>query len=100
MANRIKSGTAIGDTVKQEVFTTWYSTIEVVNRGTVDLWARFDGVNPSVAGDECYYIAPQGYVQVRNPKLPPDTVQGTTSNCDVRLIADTSNCNYTITVGG
>lgn len=97
MASQIVSGTTTGGAVSQIVFTTWRSSIEVVNRGTVDMWARFDGVNPTVAGDECFYIPPRSFINVGNPKLPPD-VEGRSTNCDIRLLTATA-CAYTVSAG-
>lgn len=97
MADRIESGTTIGGAVTQVIFS-WKSSIEVVNRGTVDMWVRFDGVDPTEAGDECFFVAPQGFLSVNNPKPAPNPVQGTTSNCDIRMFT-VSNANYTVSAG-
>lgn len=97
MADRIESGTTVGGVVKQ-VILPWKSSIEVVNRGTIDMWVRFDGVNPTDAGNECFYVAPQGFIAVSNPKPAPNPALGTTSNCDVRMFTS-SSCNYTVSAG-
>jgi|SRR5690349_24801371 len=97
MADRIESGTTIGGAVKQ-VILPWKSSIEVVNRGTVEMWVRFDGVDPVAAGNECFFVAPQGFISVSNPKPAPNSILGTTSNCDVRMLT-TANCNYTVSAG-
>jgi hypothetical protein len=97
MASRIQSGTVVANTVTT-VTLNYRTSIEIVNRGTVDMWARVDGVDPTIAGDECLFVAPQGFVSVANPKSPPNPVAGTTSNCEIRLIAGT-NCNYTVGAG-
>jgi len=97
MAFRIQSGTVVANTVTT-VTLSYKSSIEIVNRGTVDMWTRVDGVNPTIAGDECLFVAPQGFITVANPKTPPDVVAGTTSNSEIRMIAGT-NCNYTVSVG-
>lgn len=97
MASRIQSGTVVANIVTT-VTLAYRSSIEIVNRGTVDMWARVDGVDPTIAGDECIFVAPQGFVSVPNPKLPPDPVLGVTSNSEIRMIA-ASNCNYTVGAG-
>lgn len=97
MASRIQSGTVVANIVTT-VTLTYRTSIEIVNRGTVDMWARVDGVDPTIAGDECIFVAPQGFVSVSNPKLPPDAVHGVTSNSEIRMIAGT-NCNYTVSAG-
>lgn len=98
MAQRIQSGTVVANTVTTVTFTTWHQTIEIINRGTVDMWARVDGVDPTIAGDECIFVAPQGFVDVSNPNLPPSPASGTTSSAVIKMIAG-SNCNYTVGVG-
>lgn len=95
MASRIQSGTVVANTVTT-VILNYRSSIEIVNRGTVDMWARVDGVDPTIAGDECLFIAPQGFVTIANPK--PTPTAGVTSNSEIRMIAG-SNCNYTVAVG-
>lgn len=97
MANRIHSGTTTGGSVTQVVFATWYSGVEVVNRGTSDMWVRVDGTNPTIAGDECFYVAPRSYITVSNSKIPPNA-QGGTSNTDVRMIT-AADCDYTVSAG-
>lgn len=95
MASRIQSGTVVANTVTT-VTLAYRSSIEIVNRGTVDMWARVDGVDPTIAGDECIFVAPQGFVDVANPKPVPTA--GVTSNSEIRMIAGT-NCNYTVSAG-
>lgn len=97
MASRIKSGTVVANTV-EIVVLDYRSSIEIINRGTVDMWARVDGVSPTIAGDECIFVAPQGFVSVPNPKKQPDVTLGITSNSEIRMIAGT-NCNYTVGAG-
>lgn len=97
MASRIQSGTVVANLVTT-VTLAYKTSIEIVNRGSVDMWARVDGVDPTIAGDECLFVAPQGFVSVANPKTPPNVVAGTTSNSEIRMIAGT-NCNYTVSAG-
>jgi hypothetical protein len=98
MAQRIQSGTVVANIVTTVTFATWYQSIEIVNRGTVDMWARVDGVDPTIAGDDCIFVAPQGFVGVLNPKHIPEPPTGTTTNTEIRMIA-ASNCNYTVSAG-
>lgn len=95
MASRIQSGTVVANTVTT-VTLSYRSSIEIINRGTVDMWARVDGVDPTIAGDECIFVPAQGFVDVPNPKLP--STANFTSNTEVRMIAG-SNCNYTVGAG-
>lgn len=96
MARQIQSGTVVANTVTTVTFATWFSGIEIINRGTVDMWARVDGVDPTIAGDDCIFVAPQGFVQVANHKVPPSST--VSSNTEIRMIAGT-NCNYTVSGG-
>lgn len=98
MAQKIQSGTVVANTVTTVTFTTWHQTIEIINRGSVDMWARVDNIDPIIAGDECIFVPPQGFVDVSNPLNAPSPVSGTTSSAIVKMIAGT-NCNYTVSVG-
>lgn len=98
MAQKIQSGTVVANTVTTVTFATWHQGIEIVNRGSVDMWARVDGVDPTIAGDDCIFVAPQGFVEVSNPNVAPNTATGTTSNVVIKMIAG-SNCNYTVSAG-
>lgn len=60
------------------------------------MWARVDGVDPTIAGDDCIFVAPQGFVGVQNPKHIPEP--GFSSNTEIRMIAGT-NCNFTVSAG-
>jgi hypothetical protein len=40
----------------------YYSKIEVLNRGTVEVFGRQDGVNPSVDGEDSFCIPANSYV--------------------------------------
>lgn len=58
MAGRAKSGTLTSNVVTSvEITDAWPAGIEVINRsGTGEIWVRLDGVNPTVAGDDCYVV--------------------------------------------
>lgn len=98
MAERITSGSLVANVVTQVVFATWRSSIEIVNRSDVDMWARVDGTNPVVAANECIFVPAQSYIVVSNPKLPPSAVSGNSTNCDTRMIS-ASACDYTVSAG-
>lgn len=57
MANA-KSGTLTPNVVTAVAITNgWPDGVEVINRtGTGQIWVRLDGVNPTVAGDDCYVV--------------------------------------------
>jgi len=98
MAIHITSGTTVSNVVTTVTFTSWYRPIEVVNRGSADMWARFDGVDPTIGGDECFFVPAQSFIAVNNPKLPPEIATGITSNTEVRLLTATA-CTFTIQAG-
>jgi hypothetical protein len=98
MATHITSGTVVANTVSTVTFSAWFENIEIVNRSTNDMWARVDGVDPTIAGDECFYIAPQGFITVINPQHTPEPAAGITSNTVVKMIAGT-NSNFTVQAG-
>lgn len=93
----ITSGTTVGNAVTHLTFG-YYRGIEVVNRSTGDMWARFDGVDPTIGGDDCFFIAANSFIEVNNPKLPPEPAIGQTSSSDVRLITATA-ANFTVSAG-
>jgi len=55
-------------------------------------------VDPTIAGDECFFVAPLGFVGVSNSKLPPEPATGTTSNTVVKIIS-AANATFTIQAG-
>jgi hypothetical protein len=94
----IISGTTTANVVTDIVFPTWYQGIEIVNRGSSDMWARADGVDPTIAGANCIYIPSQSYVDFSNPKVVTAPADGVTSNTEIRLITG-SACAYTVSGG-
>lgn len=98
MATHISSGTTVATVVSTITFTNWYHNIEVVNRSTGDMWFRADGVDPTIAGDDCFFVAAQSSLDVLNPKLPPEPAIAQTSNTQVRIIT-AANANYTVSAG-
>lgn len=95
-AVHISSGTTTANTVKTVTFPLRYDGIQVINRSTGDLWARFDGVDPTIAGDDCFYVAPQSYLDVTNPKPPQDS-SGTITT-EIRMIS-AATADYTVSAG-
>jgi hypothetical protein len=98
MATHITSGTTVGGAVTTVTFANWYHNVEVSNRSSGDMWVRFDGVDPTIAGDECFFIAPLTSLDTVNPKLPPEPALGTTSNTVVKMIT-AANANFTVQAG-
>jgi hypothetical protein len=93
----ITSGTTVANTVSRLTFG-WFRGIEVENRSTGDMWARFDGIDPTIAGDDCFFIAANSALSVNNPKVSPQVGSGITSSTDVRLISAAA-ANFTVQVG-
>lgn len=53
----IHSGTLVAATVATVTLDQPYETITVFNRsGTAEIYFRLDGVNPTVAGDDCFIV--------------------------------------------
>lgn len=98
MATHITSGTTTANTVTTVTFSNWYRSIEVDNRGSVDMWVRYDGIAPTIAGDDCVFVPANGFVQDDNPLLPPEPSINRTSNTQIQIIT-ASACPYTIQVG-
>jgi hypothetical protein len=73
----ITSGTTVANTVSRLTFG-WFRGIEVENRSTGDMWARFDGIDPTIAGDDCFFIAANSALSVNNPKVSPQVGSGIT----------------------
>lgn len=98
MANHIHSGATVGGAVTTVVFANWYRGIELVNRGSTDMWARFDGVDPTIAGDECFFVPAASFITVSNPKPVPNVAEGVTSNTETRILT-AANSTYTVSAG-
>lgn len=98
MAIHATSGTTVGGSVTTVTFSNWYHSITVINRGSEEMWARFDNVNPTLAGDECFLIPAQSSLGAINPQRPPEPAIGFTSNTIVKLFT-TGNVNYSVQAG-
>ena len=87
---RITSGTLVANTVTHLTFTKYYSGIDVVNRGSTDIFARTDNTDPTVAGDDCEVI-PAGtaatLVNLQGTDDPGAWPAAGTDGTDVRLIS-------------
>lgn len=89
MTDKIISGTMPEGVPIQVQFDDWTSTVEIVNSGAAEIWARTDGVNPTIAGPECIYIPARSYVIVTN---------ALTEGVDIRMISP-STSTYTVSAG-
>lgn len=98
MATRISSGTTVGNAVTTVTFTNWYHNATVINRSSGDMWVRLDGIDPTVAGDDCFFVPAMSSLDTVNPKAPPSPALGTTSNTVVKIITG-ANATYTVQAG-
>ena len=55
-AARAKHATLTSTTVDNVTLSVPLTGVSVINRGTVDMYAGFDGVTASSGGDNTYYI--------------------------------------------
>lgn len=97
-ATHITSGTTTGGVASTITFATWYRSITIMNRSTNDMWARVDGVAPTIAGDDCFFVPGNSFLSVDNPQRAPEPAIGATTNTVVEIITATAS-NYTIQVG-
>jgi hypothetical protein len=99
MALYTHSGTTGTNTVATVSFTNWQNGIEIVNTGTVDLWARVDGVTPVVAADDNILIPARSFVTVTNISTDPaEPAIGYQPGTTVLLISSAPT-TYTVSVG-
>lgn len=88
MAVHTQSGSTVANTVTTVIFNNWNSTVEVINRGTADMWFRTDKIDPTIAGDDCHFVAPNSWVDaIKNDQVPSEPATGLTSTTEVRLIS-------------
>ena len=87
--NHSKSATLVANTADTVTFRSVWSQIEIINRGTDYLYARFDGTAATVAGDDCDVVMP-GTAAVFTP--PPNAVT-------VASLISASATAYSATVG-
>lgn len=83
MSDFSQSVTTVGNVVSTITFSTWCSSIEIVNLGGDNLWVRTDGVNPTVGGNNSIVIPASSWkVGISNDKLGGN-------NTEVRIISST-----------
>jgi hypothetical protein len=85
-AAKVKHQTLGANAVDVVTLTAKFKAVEVLNRGSVEIYFRIDGTAPTVGGDNCF-VAPAGAV-LQVPSLQASDV--------VRLIAS-SACAYSVT---
>jgi hypothetical protein len=85
-AAKVKHQTLGANAVDVVTLTAKFKAVEVLNRGSVEIYFRVDGTPPTVGGDDCFVVVPGASLQV--PSLDASDV--------VRLIA-ASTCAYSVT---
>lgn len=91
MAARVAHGTLTASTVASVNLTHDWKKVEVYNRGTTAIYARGDGTNPTVGGDDCDYVGPGEIVVVPTP-----LTSHTADPVEVKLISSGTPA-YTVT---
>ncbi|APC46414.1 hypothetical protein HWB05_gp152 [Streptomyces phage BRock] len=95
-ASRAKSGTTTANTAVTIKFPQYFANITVVNRSTGEvLWARTDGYDPAVAGDDAFPVLSQQSLTFGNGVLSQEPVVRVTSGTLVTLIS-AGVCEYTV----
>lgn len=98
----ITSGTTTANAVTTLTFPARYDGVDIVNRSTGDMWVRIDGVDPTIAGDDCFYVPPQSFVNAANttPYSEPGNTGGHTgaTTTVVKLIS-AANAAFTVSAG-
>lgn len=88
-ANRIYHSTITTASTAETVTLNYaYKTLQIVNRGTAEIYARTDGTAPTVGGAECW-VATGGQTV-----LIPNT--GTGASTQVELISATAPTAYSV----
>lgn len=99
MALYTHSGTTVANTVLPVTFTNWQNSVEIVNTGTVDLWARVDGVAPVIGADDNIYVPARSFVTVTNLSTnPAEPALGIQPGITVQLISSAAT-TFTVSVG-
>lgn len=87
----VRSGTLTPNVVTQVTFPLGYGAVEIMNTGSIELWVRMDGVNPTVGGDDSIIVPAMTYAVINNPKPTSNTT-------DVRMVAY-STTEYSVSGG-
>ena len=93
------SASTAATTVLDVSNTSWYSQVTVINRSTVaaavELWVRFDGTAPTVAGDGCYLVPAATIRTFPNIEQPTEPAAGFTGISPMQLISS-SICPFSV----
>lgn len=89
----VKSGITVPGVVTSVAFDNWFQYVEILNRGTADLWVRADGDDPVAEGDNSIVIPGNSWLQVRN-RVPRPTLFNTFPNTTVVKLFSTGAVPY------
>jgi len=67
----VKNGITIPGSVSTVSFDNWFQYVEIINRGTSEIWVRADGEDPVAEGDNSIVIPGNSWLQVRNRSARP-----------------------------
>lgn len=99
MALYTHSGTTVANTVLSYTFANWQNSVEIVNTGSVDLWARVDGVAPVIGADDNIYVPARSFVTVTNIATnPAEPALGLNPALNVQMISSAPT-TFTVSAG-
>lgn len=87
MAIWSQHGTLVASTVTTVTFANNYPQLEVVNRGTGDIFVTTDGSTPTVAGNETWVVPSNSAALLTNLLAPNDPSDNTVDGATVNLIS-------------
>lgn len=95
-AKRAQSGTLTANTVTTIKFPQYFAVVHVVNRSTDQtIWTRSDGIDPTVAGDDCYPVLAQQDISFTNGLLSQEPAVRIQSGTQINLVCSDA-CDFTV----
>lgn len=86
---RSKHATLVASTVDTVTLSLDYSQVEIVNRGTVDIWATVDGTTPVAGADDTIFVGAGQFLVL--------TLPTTGAGTDVVKLISTGTPSYSVT---
>lgn len=87
------SGSTVANTVLDLSNTLYFANARITNRSTaaspVDLWVRMDGTDPSVAGDNSFFVQANTTRTFSNTSTPTEAAIGAVGTTVCRVISGT-----------
>lgn len=95
-AKRAQSGTLVANEVTTVKFPQYFATVHVVNRSAdKTIWTRSDGIDPTIAGDDCYPVLAQQDISYTNGLLSQEPVVRIQSGTQINLLCSDA-CDFTV----